>query len=148
GARRCAIGREGHADGTNRAHVEVRRRSAWAAVEDERDRPRPVGARRDVRDGEDLGGRLLLLPENEELRRRGVVERLVAALPGFGGLGALGRLVFRLRLRVVGHELRRYRKTGTWYRVNELARSRDDSGRYQVPASIPSLRLALCASGR
>ena len=86
---------------TDRSHVEVGRGCARAAVEDERDGPFLVASLGDVRHGEDLGRRLLLLPQDDPLRGRAVVDRRLAPCPGGGDLGTRRRLVVGLGVPLV-----------------------------------------------
>ena len=76
------------------ADVQVRGRCSRPAVEHERHRPVEVAALGDVRDGEDLRRRLLLLPEDEPFRGR----RVRDVVPRPRGRGAARRLVVELRL--------------------------------------------------
>ena len=67
-ARQRPVGREVDPLRPDRADVQVRGRRARPAVEDERHGPVEVVAVGDVRDGEDLRRRLLLLAQHEPLR--------------------------------------------------------------------------------
>ena len=81
----------------DRPEMEERGRRTGPSVEDEHHRPAVVPGAGDVRDGEDLGGRFLLLAQHDPLRGRGVVDRLGPARPGGGRLCACGWFVGRLR---------------------------------------------------
>jgi hypothetical protein len=113
-----AVGREVHPLWPHGTHVQVRRGGSRAAVEDERHRAAAIVTARDVRDGEDFRGGLLLLAKHCPLRRRGVLDRLSPTAPGRSRLGPGGRLVVELCvvlvvLRLVAHGRARYRQPCT-----------------------------------
>ena len=86
-----SVGREGDALRADGAHVQVGGRCAGPAVEDEGHRAVPRRRLGDVGDGEDLRRGLLLLAQDDPLRLRGVLDRLIRT-PGQSSRARSGRL--------------------------------------------------------
>ena len=101
------------------AHVQVRGRGAGPAVEDEGHRPVGVAAVRDVRDREDLRRGLLLLPQHDPLRGRGV---RIAFFPR-PQLAVVSAPAGGLVLRLFGFVLRVCRSSAGRYRLRPCARN-------------------------
>ena len=89
--RERAVRRKGHALRADHAEVQIRRRGSRTAVEDEHHRPIAGATRGDVRDGQDLRSRFLLLAQHQPLRARHVVDRCCSARPVGGRRRARGR---------------------------------------------------------